>query len=220
MKSTAVRKNSGVIRFPGTNCDRDVYQAIEVAGGSPKWLWYEDLFDYRDFAAIYVPGGFSFGDYLRSGALAARTPVIKSVREAAKHGVPILGICNGFQILCEALLLPGVLLKNEGLRFRDEWVDLKVQNKAKFFSSSIAVSQKLKLPIAHGDGRYFIDADGLKKLHDQNQIWLTYERNPNGSLENIAGVMSDTKNVMALMPHPERAVVDWMGSHDGLEFFK
>ena len=133
MKSVAVRKNSGVIRFPGTNCDRDVYQAVEAAGGSPKWLWYEDLFDYRDYDAIYVPGGFSFGDYLRSGALAARTPVIKSVREAAKHGMPILGICNGFQILCEALLLPGILLKNEGLRFRDEWVDLHIQNRSNFF---------------------------------------------------------------------------------------
>lgn len=217
MKSSTTGKNSGVIRFPGTNCDRDVYQAVENAGRKPQWLWYEDQFDYREFDAIYLPGGFSFGDYLRSGALAARTPVMKSVREAASHGVPILGICNGFQILCEAQLLPGVLLKNEALRFRDEWVDLKVRNRASHFSTGAPHS--LKLPIAHGDGRYFIHSDGLKKLNDQNQVWLTYQQNPNGSIEDIAGVMSEGKNVMALMPHPERAIFDWMGSCDGAGFF-
>ena len=217
MKSSITVKNSGVIRFPGTNCDRDVYQAVENLGRKPQWLWYEDQFDYNEFDAIYVPGGFSFGDYLRSGALAARTPVMKSVREAASHGMPILGICNGFQILCEAQLLPGVLLKNDGLRFRDEWVDLKVRNATGHFSSGAV--QSLRLPIAHGDGRYFIHGDGLKKLHDQNQVWLTYQRNPNGSIEDIAGVMNEGKNVMALMPHPERAIFDWMGSCDGVGFF-
>lgn len=211
-----MKRHSGVLRFPGTNCDRDIYQAVENAGHQAKWLWYEDQFDCREFDALYIPGGFSFGDYLRSGALAARTPVMKSVREAALHGVPILGVCNGFQILCEAQLLPGVLLKNKGLRFRDEWVDLKVQNQASHFSSK---QVDLKLPIAHGDGRYFIHGDELKKLHDQNQVWLTYEKNPNGSIDDIAGVMSEKKNVMALMPHPERAIFDWMGSQDGAGFF-
>ncbi len=218
MKTHSSAKKAGVLRFPGTNCDRDVYQAVENAGRNPKWLWYEDLFDYNEFEVLYLPGGFSFGDYLRSGALAARTPVMKSVREAARHGVPILGICNGFQILCEAQLLPGVLLKNQGLRFRDEWVELQVRNQPTNLSFSLKA--KLNLPIAHGDGRYFIENDGLKKLHDQNQIWFTYQNNPNGSIEDIAGIMNESKNVMALMPHPERAIFDWMGSCDGLGFFK
>ena len=208
-------KKSGVLRFPGTNCDRDVFQAVENSGRKAHWLWYEDQFDFHDFDSLYVPGGFSFGDYLRSGALAARTPVIKSVREAAAHGVPILGICNGFQILCEAQLLPGVLLKNEGMRFRDEWVDLEIQNSSSYFKGS----GTLKLPIAHGDGRYFIANDGLKRLHDKNQVWMKYRKNPNGSIEDIAGVMNEAKNVMALMPHPERAIFDWMGSQDGTGFF-
>lgn len=219
MKNVGKSKKYGVIRFPGTNCDRDVFQAIESAGKSASWLWHEDLFDYREFEALFLPGGFSFGDYLRSGALAARANVLKSVREAAVYGVPILGICNGFQILCEAQLLPGVLLKNEGLRFRDEWVNLKVKNSSLHFASGSAAKSLLRLPIAHGDGRYFIHQEELKKLQDQNQIWLTYENNPNGSLENIAGVMNEKKNVMALMPHPERAMFDWMGSCDGLGFF-
>ncbi len=208
-------KKSGVLRFPGTNCDRDVFQAVENSGRKAHWLWHEDQFDYQDFDTLYVPGGFSFGDYLRSGALAARTPVMKSVREAALYGVPILGICNGFQILCEAQLLPGALLKNEGMRFRDEWVDLEIQNPSSHFKES----GTLKLPIAHGDGRYFIANDGLKKLHDQNQVWMKYRKNPNGSLEDIAGVMNEAKNVMALMPHPERAIFEWMGSQDGMGFF-
>jgi phosphoribosylformylglycinamidine synthase I len=210
-------KNSGVLRFPGTNCDRDVFQALERR--KPKWLWYEDQFDYREFDALYIPGGFSFGDYLRSGALAARSPVMKSVREAAFAGVPILGICNCFQILCEAQLLPGVLLKNEGLRFRDAWVDLSLKNPSSHFASSAKAQQKFNLPIAHGDGRYFLDEEGLKKIQDQNQIWFTYDNNPNGSLHDIAGVMNENRNVMALMPHPERAVFEWMGSQDGTEFF-
>ncbi len=217
MKSTVRSKKSGVLRFPGTNCDRDVYQAVEAAGHEAKWLWYEDQFDYKEFDSLFVPGGFSFGDYLRSGALAARTQVMKSVREAASHGVPILGICNGFQILCEAELLPGVLLKNEGLRFKDEWVSLTIENKPQHFSESI--SDTLKLPIAHGDGRFYIENDNLKKLYDQNQVWLKYESNPNGSVDNIAGVMNEKKNVMALMPHPERAIYEWMGSTDGAGFF-
>ena len=144
---------------------------------------------------------------------------MKSVREAAHAGVPILGICNGFQILCEAQLLPGVLLKNEGLRFRDAWVDLNLQNPSMHFASHAKAQQKFNLPIAHGDGRYFIHEEGLKKIQDQNQIWFTYKNNPNGSLKDIAGVMNETRNVMALMPHPERAIFEWMGSQDGAEFF-
>jgi phosphoribosylformylglycinamidine synthase I len=207
----------GVVRFLGTNCDQDVFQAVKLAGLEPEWVWYQDQFDKSRYAALILPGGFSYGDYLRCGALAARSPVMKSVREAASYGTPVLGICNGFQILCEAGLLPGALLRNNSLRFRDGWVRLRLTNVQKSFSGT-----KLKeamLPVAHGEGRYYIEEDQVKKLFDDEQVWWTYEQNPNGSIENIAGVMNDKKNVAALMPHPERAVAEFMGGTDGLNFF-
>lgn len=210
-------KRIGVVRFLGTNCDQDVFNAVKLAGLEPEWAWHQDQFDKSRFSALILPGGFSYGDYLRCGALAARSPVMKSVREAASHGTPVLGICNGFQILCEAGLLPGVLLKNNSLRFRDGWVKLRLANAHKNFSGHKIESANL--PIAHGEGRYFIEEDQVKKLFDDEQVWWTYEQNPNGSIENIAGVMNEKKNVAALMPHPERAVAEFMGSQDGLHFF-
>ncbi|MCM2282564.1 MAG: phosphoribosylformylglycinamidine synthase subunit PurQ [Bdellovibrionaceae bacterium] len=217
----------GVLRFPGTNCDRDVWQAIEMSGGQPEWLWHADLFDPSAYARLILPGGFSYGDYLRSGALAARAKAMQSVREAAERGVPVLGICNGFQILTEAKLLPGALIKNESLRFNDDWVGLRMRNSCRYFASQVAsqvASQArsahvMRLPIAHADGRYYAEDDELKRLEDNGQIWLTYEKNPNGSIADIAGVMNASGNVAALMPHPERAMADWMGGHDGLSFF-
>jgi phosphoribosylformylglycinamidine synthase len=143
-----------------------------------------------------------------------------SVREAAKAGVPVLGICNGFQILCESHLLPGALVKNESLRFQDEWVDLTVVNAHKSFGSTLKSGASLKLPIAHGEGRFYASESELKRLWDSQQVWLTYKKNPNGSLQDIAGVMSNDKNVVALMPHPERAMKAWMGSEDGQIIFK
>jgi phosphoribosylformylglycinamidine synthase len=199
----------GITRFLGTNCDRDVWQAVEALGHKPQWLWHEDQFDPKDFDAYVVPGGFSYGDYLRCGALAAKAPVMKSLGEAAAKGAPILGICNGFQILTEARLLPGVLVRNESRKFIDKWVTLKPAGRSVWFSGK----QSLRLPIAHGEGRFV--SEDLDKLADKGQIWLTYEENPNGSLNDIAGVTNEKGNVAALMPHPERAIFDWMGGEDG-----
>lgn len=207
----------GVTRFLGTNCDRDLWKACEELGLKPEWLWHEDQFNPSDYRAILIPGGFSYGDYLRCGALAAKSSVMKSVTEAAQRGTPILGICNGFQILCEAQLLPGVLLRNESLKFIDDWVELKSVTKAQGWN----FSKTLRMPIAHGEGRYFVDSESLKTLQDQDQIWVTYaSENPNGSVQDIAGVLGSvdggkTLNIGGLMPHPERAMKDWMGSVDG-----
>ncbi len=211
-------KKIGVVRFLGTNCDADVLKWTKELGHQSDYIWFQDQFQIRDYDQIIIPGGFSYGDYLRCGAMAARSPVMKSVSEFAKAGKSILGICNGFQILCEAGLLPGALIRNESLKFKDEWTTLVVQNKKTFFGSQMTEKQELKLPIAHGDGRYFNTADGLKKLHDQNQVWLKYKKNPNGSLMDIAGIVSESGNVFGLMPHPERAKFDWMGSTDGQYF--
>jgi phosphoribosylformylglycinamidine synthase I len=210
----------GVLRFPGTNCDRDVFEAVESSGQKKaEWLWHADQFDPKAYRALFLPGGFSYGDYLRAGALAARAPVMKSVREAADRGVPILGICNGFQILCEAGLLPGVLIRNQTLRFIDDWVDLRLENQQPHFGQRLTPGARARLPIAHADGRFYAEGDQLKKLQDNGQVWWSYMKNPNGAIANIAGVMNEKKNVAALMPHPERAIFDWMGGADGASFF-
>ena len=208
----------GIPRFLGTNCDEDVRKWIELKGHEAKYLWFDDRFDAGQFDMIIIPGGFSHGDYLRCGAIAARTQVMKSVKEFAKTGKPILGICNGFQILCEAELLPGVLLQNKNLRFIDQWQTLQVENNRSHFSKNMTLKQQLKLPIAHGEGQFYADSETLKKLVDNQQVWLTYKDNPNGSMLNIAGIMNKEKNICGLMPHPERALYEWMGSCDG-DFF-
>lgn len=204
-------KKVGITRFLGTNCDRDIWNAVEELGYTPEWLWYENQYDLKDYEAIFVPGGFSYGDYLRCGALAARSQVMKSVKTAADKGLPVLGICNGFQILCEAGMLPGALLRNESVQFIDAWVELTAETSEKRWS----FDKTKKIPIAHGEGRYFIFEDQKKKLYDQNQVWLKYVTTPNGSLDDIAGVLNEKKNVGGLMPHPERAMQIWMGSIDG-----
>ena len=211
-------KRVGILRFPGTNCDRDVWRSVERAGHQPQWLWHGDHFSEDSCDAYVVPGGFSYGDYLRSGALAALSPVVKSLKSAAQKGAPVFGICNGFQILCEAELLPGTLMSNNHGKFVDKFVDLKLENKALWTPSE--VGKTYRMPLAHGDGRYFIEDDGRKALEDNGQIWLSYGENPNGSVQNIAGVMNRNKNVVALMPHPDRATDLWMGSDDGLAFFQ
>ncbi len=208
-------KPVGILRFLGTNCDRDVWQAVEALGLEPRWLWHGDVFTPADYSAFILPGGFSHGDYLRCGALAAKTPVMKSLSEAAAKGFPVLGICNGFQILCESGLLPGVLVRNEGRKFIDKWVDLKLENSAHWSPASTKAGGRIRLPIAHGEGRFFMEEEGLKKLFDAGQVWWTYSENPNGSLRNVAGVANSSKNVCGLMPHPERAIFDWMGGEDG-----
>lgn len=210
-------KSVGVLRFPGTNCDRDVFEMCEAKDYKTCYLWHLDHFSPNDFDMLVLPGGFSYGDYLRSGALSARSPVMNSVREFAKKGGPVLGICNGFQILAESGLLPGTLVRNEKMRFVDDWVNLKIENKSPFFGSEIK-EKFVKLPVAHGDGRYYANSETLDQLEQNSQIWLKYENNPNGSLRNIAGVMNKEKNVAALMPHPERAIYSWMGGVDGWGF--
>jgi phosphoribosylformylglycinamidine synthase I len=209
-------KPTGVLRFPGTNCDRDVFAFAEAKNLKPQYLWHLDTFDINDFDMLILPGGFSYGDYLRSGALAAVSPVMRSVKEFAEKGGPVLGICNGFQILCEANLLPGALVKNEGRRFIDDWVELELIAKSNNFNPQ---NKSIKLPIAHGDGRFYAQGDELKKIQDQDQVWLKYKNeNPNGSLKDIAGVMNEKRNVVGLMPHPERAIHEWMGGTDGWGF--
>lgn len=208
----------GITRFLGTNCDEDVKKWVELTSNKPEYLWFEDQFNTNDYDMIIIPGGFSHGDYLRCGALAAQTPVMKSIREFAKKEKPILGICNGFQILCEAQLLPGALLRNDSQKFKDEWSALKVNSNLTAFSKNVKLNQKILLPIAHGEGKYFAEAETLKQLQDQQQIWLTYEDNPNGSALSIAGITSKNKKICGLMPHPERALYSWMGSSDGMYF--
>lgn len=211
-------KKIGVLRFPGTNCDRDVFSWVQGKGLEPRFLWHLDTFDPKAFDALIIPGGFSYGDYLRSGALAALSPVMKSVREFASGGGPVLGICNGFQILCEAHLLPGALVRNEGRRFVDDWVELEMIHPHQTFGKDLKKGETFKLPVAHGDGRFYAPADDLKKIFDQELVWLKYRQNPNGSLSDIAGVMNEKRNVVGLMPHPERAVAEWMGGLAGWSF--
>lgn len=207
----------GIIRFLGTNCDRDIWTAVELSGGAPEWLWYQDHFNPNDYKALVVPGGFSHGDYLRCGALAGKAPVMSDVTKAAQAGVPILGICNGFQILCETGLLPGALVRNESLRFIDKWVCLNTENQNPHWKMS---EQLCRLPIAHGEGRFVAEESVISELFDKQQVAWTYENNPNGSLGNIAGVMNKEKNIVGLMPHPERAMESWMGGSDGMALFQ
>lgn len=212
-------KKCGILRFPGTNCDLDTWKAVEQSGGKPQWLWHADRFNAKDFDCYIVPGGFSYGDYLRSGALAARCAAMDSLREANQAGRAILGICNGFQILCEAGFLEGALVRNAGLRFVDTWSEIKLVNSSDYWASNLKKDEKIRLPSAHGDGRFFADRDTLSKIQDNQQIWWQYVNNHNGSLNDIAGLKNKKGNVGALMPHPERAIFDWMGADFGKNFF-
>ncbi len=209
-----------VIVFPGSNCDRDVAVAFEKASGKkPTMVWHGDSALPKS-DVIVVPGGFSYGDYLRTGAMAAHSPIMGEVIAAAKKGVRVLGICNGFQILCETQLLPGVLLRNQSLKFICKTVALKVENNDSPFTKAYKKGETLRIPVAHGDGNYFADADTLKKLNDNGQVALRYEANPNGSLENIAGIFNKERTILGLMPHPERANDALLGSEDGTGIFK
>jgi phosphoribosylformylglycinamidine synthase I len=208
-----VAKRIGVLRFPGTNCDNDVFEYVQAKGYQAQWLWHNDQQDLQSLEAVILPGGFSFGDYLRSGALAAQSPMMNSVRKFHDFGGPILGICNGFQILCESGLLPGALTKNSSGRFIHKSVQLNVVSRASYFGPG---RESIQLPVAHGDGRYVIDDS--ERLEEQGQVWLKYQSEVNGSMGRIAGVLSKCKKVAGLMPHPERAIYSWMESQDGLGF--
>lgn len=219
----------GIVTFPGSNCDDDTYWAVtEALGARGERLWHKDH-DLRGSDVIILPGGFSYGDYLRAGAIARFSPIMREVIEHARRGGPVLGICNGFQILCEAQLLPGALLRNASLRFASQWVTLRVENTETLYTNAYEPGQLLRIPIAHGDGRYTIDQAGLQRLVDQGQIAFRYvdangqatpEANPNGATDNIAGIVNEQGNVMGMMPHPERAVEETLGSTDGLGVFE
>ncbi|GAB4311787.1 MAG: phosphoribosylformylglycinamidine synthase subunit PurQ [Methanobacteriaceae archaeon] len=208
----------GVIRFPGSNCDRDVYRALELAGGQPEYIWWNQK-DLSRIDAVVIPGGFSYGDYLRAGAIAAITPVIEGIKSLVKEEKPVLGICNGAQILAEVGLVPGVFTVNSNSKFICKWTDLKVESTRTPFTSMYKKGEIIKMPIAHAEGRYY--ADDIQELKDNDQIVLKFaSENPNGSLEAITGVCDQTGLICAVMPHPERASMALLGSDDGLEFFK
>jgi len=208
----------GIIRFPGSNCDRDVFHALELAGAQPDYIWWSKR-DLSDYEAIVIPGGFSYGDYLRAGAIAAITPVIDGIKECVKEGKPVLGICNGAQILAEVGLVPGVFTENENAKFICEWTELKVESVKTPFTSMYKKNEIIRMPIAHAEGRYY--TENLKNLRDNDQIVLSFEsENPNGSMEAITGVCDEEGLVCAVMPHPERASETILGSDDGIKFFK
>jgi len=209
-----------VIVFPGSNCDEDAARAVKRVVGEPAELVWHEEDSLEGYDAVICPGGFAFGDYLRAGAIARFSPVMEAVRRHADAGRPLLGICNGFQVLTEAGLLPGALLPNASLQFRCELVSLRVENAETPFTGAYEAGQVIRLPIAHGQGNYFADAATLDELRRNKQIVFRYAgENPNGSLDEIAGIVNRRGNVLGMMPHPERAVHPLLGSSDGAGMF-
>ncbi len=218
-----------ILRFPGSNCDQDCVLALnDIPGASADFVWHKDT-SLVGFDAVVIPGGFSYGDYLRCGAIARFSPIMKSLKEFAASGGPVLGICNGFQILCESGLLPGALVRNRDLHFLCKHVNLLVEQHDTRFTNATWTGQILNIPIAHGEGCYFADDETLAQLRTNGQVLLRYcdaqgnisdAANPNGSRENIAGIRNEAGNVFGLMPHPERACDPQLGSIDGLSIFQ
>jgi phosphoribosylformylglycinamidine synthase I len=219
----------GVITFPGSNCDQDMlYVLRDLLGQQVEQLWHKnDSINACDF--VILPGGFSYGDYLRSGAIAQFSPIMKAVKAHAEKGGYVLGVCNGFQILTESNLLPGALLHNNNRKFICKNTYIKAQTNESIITTSLSLNEALKIPIAHGEGKYFADSESIKKLNDNNQVLFRYcdekgnsneESNPNGSLENIAGVCNIGRNVFGMMPHPERAADAELGNTDGRKLFE
>ena len=218
-----------IVVFPGSNCDHDAYHAVKHVLGQPaEFLWHKDT-SLQGADVVILPGGFSYGDYLRTGAIARFSPVMQAVSAFAAQGGPVLGICNGFQILCEAGLLDGVLIRNQQVQFRCEHVHVRVEQVDTPFTETCTAGQVLNIPIAHGEGQYFAEPDVLARLERDRQVVFRYatadgaitpEANANGSLNNIAGVCNAGRNVVGLMPHPERACEDALGSADGLVLFE
>jgi phosphoribosylformylglycinamidine synthase len=218
-------KKVSIIQFPGTNCELDTKFAFEKLGFETEIVWHKNqVLENSDI--VVIPGGFSYGDYLRSGAIARFSPIMKSVKKFAENGGIVLGICNGFQVLVESHLLPGAMKRNDNLHFISKHHHLRVENNNNQFLSKMDKNEVVNIPIAHAEGNYFIDEVGLKKLKKNNQIVLTYcdsegnQLNPNGSVEAIAGICNKEKNVFGLMPHPERAVDELLGSSDGIKMLK
>jgi phosphoribosylformylglycinamidine synthase len=219
----------GVVTFPGSNCDYDCYKAVrEGLGAEAVFLWHRDH-DLQGVDAVFLPGGFSYGDYLRAGAIAALSPIMREVKAFAAQGGPVAGICNGFQILCESGLLPGALIRNRSLKFTSRPVHLRVERADTAFTSEYQAGQVLEVPIAHGEGCYFAEEPLLERLEGEGQVVFRYctsagevspAANPNGSARNIAGIIDANGNVLGMMPHPERAVDPRLGPTDGLALFR
>lgn len=211
---------AAVIQFPGSNCDRDMAVAIrEVTGAETSLVWHRESELPEGLDLIAVPGGFSYGDYLRSGAMAARSPVMQAVVAAAGRGVPVLGVCNGFQILTEAGLLPGALMRNAGIRFVCREVRLTVENSQSVFTSRYDAGEEIIIPVAHHDGNYFADDATLDRLEGEGRVAFRYAEPVNGSARNIAGILNDAGNVLGMMPHPERMIEAVQGGSDGRRLF-
>ncbi len=211
---------AAVITFPGSNCDRDLAVALEQAGAEVTRVWHKDDALPAGTDLVGVPGGFSFGDYLRCGAIAAHSPIARAVRAHAARGGYVLGICNGFQVLTELGLLPGALMRNSGLTFICREVGLQIATQASPYTSAYAAGQVITVPVAHHDGNYQIDAEGLAALKDQDRIAFTYAAPVNGSVEDIAGILSENRRVLGMMPHPERAAEPAHGGTDGAKLFQ
>jgi phosphoribosylformylglycinamidine synthase subunit PurQ / glutaminase len=210
----------GVVVFPGSNCDADAFHVVEqVVGKKAVQLWHKDH-SIQGCDVIVVPGGFSYGDYLRCGAIARFAPVMEEVAAHAGKGGKVMGICNGFQILCEAGLLPGTLMRNRSLKFICEEVTLKVDGAPSPFTKGLSKGQRLRMPIAHAEGNYFLDEGGLDRLEGEGQVVFRYVDNPNGAARDIAGIVSSGRNVLGMMPHPERAAEPLLGSADGRRIFE
>lgn len=211
---------AAVVTFPGSNCDRDLAVAMEAVFGRPvRRVWHAET-ELPPLDVIGVPGGFSYGDYLRCGAIAARSPVMREVARHARAGAAVIGVCNGFQILTEAGLLPGALIRNAGLRFVCRFVELEVATADTPFTRACARGQSLRLPVAHHDGNYVIEPEGLRRLEGEDRIVFRYRDNPNGSTADIAGIVNEGRNVLGLMPHPERAIEPRLGGSDGRPVFR
>ena len=211
-------KKAGVVVFPGSNCDRDMKLGLEASGFDVTMLWHKDA-SVPKLDLIVLPGGFSYGDYLRCGAIAAHSNIIQEVKKHANEGRLVLGVCNGFQILCESGLLPGVLLSNKTLKFICNTQELAVESNDNIFTKKYKKGEKVSFPIAHHDGNYFADEKTLKTLEDKGQIAFRYANNPNGAAHDIAGITNEKGNVLGMMPHPERAVSGELGGVDGKRFF-
>lgn len=211
---------AAVVTFPGSNCDRDLAVAFERAGWHVTRVWHKDTDLPPGVDVVGIPGGFSFGDYLRCGAIAAQSPIGAAVKAHAARGGFVLGICNGFQVLTEMQLLPGALMRNAGLKFVCRMQGLRVATTDSAFTSEYGMGQAITVPVAHHDGNYTIDADGLARLEGEDRIAFTYDGNPNGSMADIAGVLSENRRVLGMMPHPERVVDPAQGGTDGAALFK
>jgi len=210
---------AGVIVFPGSNCDRDLAVAFAQAGADVSMVWHKDVSLPDNLDVIGIPGGFSFGDYLRCGAIAARSPICSAVVEHAKRGGYVIGICNGFQVLCETGLLPGTLMRNSGIKFVCKTIRLRVETTQGAFLQNYKMGQEIQMPVAHHDGNYTADDDLIARLDGDGRVAFRYLENPNGSASDIAGVLSANKRVLGLMPHPERAVEAAHGGTDGAALF-